>query len=362
MEVPVEHQRHRAAVALILAGMCMCLPACEMTPARPGSISGVVTSAGARTPLQGVYVECDDVISMTDESGYYLLLGLSEGWHSLRVTASGYYSLTESVYVVGATRHDILVSAIPEVAHLHGTVSHSVEGPLEGALVDVDGLIETTDEHGEYEFWDLPKDAEQISVSLDGYLTSTRPLDIEDDDELLDIELKKLVSVTFYPTADAGVRSDMPDSNFGGYERLDLFNGPSLGLEFYIFLPVEGLEETAAVTNCTLRLYNIWESSGDDPLPTLIGHLSSHWNEMDVVWNDHLQHTSGATHMQVSYVSKQYGIDVTSFVDDWMTGAFTNLGLSIETDYSETPRRFSFASREHPDEEKRPRLEIEYAW
>jgi len=64
----------------------------------------------------------------------------------------------------------------------------------------------------------------------------------------------------------------------------------------------------------------------------------------------------------VSYASRQYGIDLTGFVDDWMTGAFPNLGISIKTDYSEAPTRFSFASREHPDEEKRPRLDVEYVW
>ncbi len=291
-----------------------------------------------------------------------MLAGLGEGWRSLHVAAWNHCSVSQAVYVAGATRHDVLMSAIPGVTHLHGTVRHSVDGPLEGALVDVDGLIEITDEHGEYEFWDLARDAEQISVSLNGFLTSTRQLHIEDDDELLDIELKKLATVIFYPTADVAVRSDLPDSNFGGSETLELINGPTMSSEFYIFLPVEGLEEAAAVTSCTLRLYNTWDGSGDDPLPTLVGHLSSHWNEMEVVWNDDLQHTSGATHAHVSYVSRQYSIDITGFVDDWMTGAFTNLGISIETDYSDTPLRFSFASREHPDEEKRPRLEIEYAW
>ncbi len=358
----MKNQRYRAAVTLLLAGLCMSLAACDMTPARPGSISGTVASTGRRAPLQGAHVECDDVICITDATGYYMLLGIGEGWRSLHVTALGHVSLSEPVYVTGATRYDVLLGVIPQVTHLHGTVSHSVEGPLEGALVDVDGLIETTDEQGQYDFWDLPRDAEQISVSLDGFLTSTRQLHMEDDDELLDIALKKLASVTFYPTADVGVRSDLPNSNFGGSETLDLFNGHSLNFKFYMFLPVEGLEETAAVTSCTLRLYNTWEASGDDPLLTLVGHISSHWNEMEVVWADSLQHTSGATHVYVSYVSRQYSIDITGFVDDWMTGAFTNLGLCIETDYSEAPMRFSFASREHPDEEKRPRLEIDYAW
>ncbi len=356
------NQRYRTAVTLLLAGLSMYLAACDLTPVRPGSLSGTVTGTETRVPLQGAYVECDGVICITDASGYYMLLGLGEGWRSLLVAAPGYYTLSESVYVAGATRHNVLMGAVAQVTHLHGTVSHSVEGPLEGAVVDVDGLIEITDEYGAYEFLDLPRDAEQISVSLDGFLTSTRQLHMDDDDELLDIELKKLASVTFYPTADVSVRSDLPNTNFGEADTLDLFNGPAREFKFYVFLPVEGLEETAAVTSCTLKFYNTWEESGDDPLLTLVGHLSSHWNEMEVVWADSLQHTSGATHANVSYVSGQYGIDITSFVDDWMTGAFTNLGISIETDYSETPVRFSFASREHPDEEKRPRLEIEYAW
>ncbi len=362
MEVRVENRRYRAVVALLLAGVCMYLPACEMTPAHPGSISGIVTGTGTRAPLQGAHAECDGVISITDASGYYMLLGLGEGWRSLHVVASDHYTLTESVHVVGATRHDVFMSAIPQVTHLQGTVSHSVLGPLEGAHVDVDGLIETTDENGEYEFSNLPRDSEQMSVSLDGFQTSTRQLQFDEDNEVLDVDLRKLGSAVFYPTADAGVRSDLPYSNFGGSETLDLFNGPSLNLASYMLLPVEGLEETASVTGCTLRLYNVWETSGDDPLPTLIGHLSSHWNEMEIVWSNRPGHTSGATHADVSYASRQYGIDLTGFVDDWMTGAFPNLGISIKTDYSEAPTRFSFASREHPDEEKRPRLDVEYVW
>ncbi|MCK4513307.1 DNRLRE domain-containing protein, partial [bacterium] len=316
----MKNRRYRAAVALLLAGVCMYLTACEMTPAHPGSISGIVRGTGTRAPLQGAHVECDGVISITDAAGYYMLLGLGEGWRSLHVVASDHYSLTESVHVVGATRHDVFMSAIPEVTYLFGTVSHSVLGPLEGALVDVDGLIETTDENGEYEFSNLPRDSEQMSVSLDGFQTSTRQLHFDEDSELLDVDLRKLSSAVFYPTADAGVRSDLPYSNFGESETLDLFNGPTLTLAFYMLLPVEGLEETASVTACTLRLYNVRETSGDDPLPTLIGHLSSHWNEMEIVWSNRPGHTSGATHADVSYASRQYGIDITSFVDDWMTG------------------------------------------
>ena len=170
-----------------------------------------------------------------------------------------------------------------------------------------------------------------------------------------------LAFVELEAVSDVTVRLDIPDTNLNAWPTLDLFNSPSWHFRFLIVFDLTGLPATAVAEACTLRLTNTWEGSGEDAVPTLVARIVETWEENEVTWMSTPGYAN-PTYADVAFVPPVYDIEVTSRVDDWLSGYAVNHGFIIDTDEDPTATRFSFASREHDEEEWRPKLILHYAY
>jgi len=349
-----------SAVWLILAIATLCM-SCSLSSNQTGAVYGYVRDAQTQLVMVGAIVECEGEWVETNANGYYYLDGITEGWRSVHAEAGGYIDHSDAVSVSGDTRYDIAMDAAVGISHVYGVVSRPGQGPIEGALVDLDGRTKLTDADGEYEFWNVPRDAQNLTVTLDGYRSYTTPLYLDEDDEEIDVTLLLLGSLTLEAAFDATIREDIPSTNLGALTTLDLFHNPSWHFRFLVIFDLSGIPATAVAEACTLRLVNTWEGSGEDPIPTTVARLTEVWEELEVTWSDSTEFT-GASYATALFEPPVYAIDVTNRVDDWLSGYASNHGLLIDTDENPTATRFSFASREHEVATWRPKLIVRYAY
>jgi hypothetical protein len=321
---------------------------------------GHVYSAATGLAVAGAWVEAGDAVTSTDALGYYALEGLSSGWRSVRVSAAGFEDYSAGVEIDGATTHDIYMTVTIKVTDVSGVVDHVADGPLEGARVELGGYETLTDTSGHYELRNIPEGTQAFVVEKSGYRGASGTIHVHGDEQELDFTLKKYASVTLPCFADAGVREHMPFDTFGADTTLILFYNTSFHHKFYVFFPMD-LPPSAVAEEAQLRLFNTWTGGGGEGRPVLVGHVLEGWDEMAVTWNDSLQ-TGVSSEAQSSYVQPWFEIDVTTYVHDWLTGVEDNNGVQIDTEEGDSYGFFAFASREHPTEDRRPRLILDYAW
>ncbi len=354
-------RRWRLTAIWLIIALTPFFATCALTNNETGAIYGYVRDSQTQQIMVGVVVECEAAWVETGTDGSYYLDGITEGWRSIHAEATGYGDYSDAVSVSGQTRYDIEMDVAVGVSHVFGVVSRPGQGPIEGALVDLDGRTKTTGADGSYEFWNVPRDSETLTVTLDGYRSYTTPLYLDEDDEEIDVTLLLLGSVTLDAIADATVRQDIPDTPLGMWPTLDLFYSPSWHFRFLVCFDLTVLPTTAVAEACTLHLTNTWDASGEDAIPTLVARNTETWEEMEVTWGN-APFIEGASYATTLFTPPVYDIEVTGFVDDWLSGYAVNHGLTIDTSEDPTATRFSFASREHEETEWRPKLVVHYAY
>ena len=240
-------------------------------------------------------------------------------------------------------------------------MEHATLGSIEGAVVSLYGRVDTTDAEGAYSFSGIPQLQWDMTVTADGYRSFTGPVNVNDDDVVYDVALKKLASAEFVATADTYVSETQPNMNYGALGNLNLFNNGILHWRFYIYFPID-VEPTADAVSATVHLYNTASGGATaEERPILVARVAEFWGEMTVTWGDSLL-TSGSAIATASYDSLWYEIDVADYVDDWFDGTFENQGLQIDTPQDPAASQFIFASSEYAEENKRPVLKLDYAW
>lgn len=349
-----------AAICLIIA-LTPFFTTCALTSGSTGAIYGYVRNSETQQIVVGAVVECEAAWTETGNDGSYYLDGITEGWRSVHAEANGYGDYSDAVGVSGQTRHDIEMDVAVGFSHVFGVVSRPGQGPIEGALVDVDGRTKVTGADGTYEFWNVPRSAETLTCTLDGYRTYTTPLYLNEDEEEVSVTLLLLGTVVLDSTSDATVREDVPNMGLGMWPTLDLFNNPTWHFRFLIHFELSSLPATAVAEACTLRLTNTWEGSGEETIPTLVARISQVWEELHVTWMS-MPEYANPSYAPASFSPPVYDIDVTGYVNDWLSGYAVNYGVLIDTDEDPTATQFSFASRDHEETALRPQLIVHYAY
>ena len=348
------------AVATGLA-LALSLYSCAFTSDLSGSLVGKVMVAGSSIPIPGVVVECEGVAAVSAADGAYSLEGIPPGDRVVFASAGGYAGYSEVVAVEELTLHDIYMAVFIGPARLFGYVSHATLGPLEGAAVQIGDMVVVTDSLGYYEYPNLQQISYFMTVTKEGYRSFSQHVRPTSEDFQFDVIVKKLATATLWSIADAKVHKSSPDTNFGDEPGLNLFNNEIFHERFYIRFSLVGIEETAEPSTATLRLYNTWEESSEEPRTILVGSLIESWHELVVTWTDSPQ-TTGASIVHSTYEDRWYEIAVGTFFSDWLTGGEENFGLIVDTSVDHVAGRFIFASREHEEEDKRAHVVLNYAW
>jgi hypothetical protein len=351
----------RALVVTTGLALVLTLYSCAFTTDLSGTLVGKVREAGTTIPISGAVVECEGIIAVSEVDGSYSMEGIPPGDRVVYASAGGYANYSQIVGVQDGTYHDILMDVYIGPASLSGYVTHSVLGPLEGALVTIGDIETTTDELGYYEFPDLQQVSYYMTISKEGYRSYARNLTPSGMGYQLDVALLKLAQVTLWSEADATVMESHPGMNFGLEPDLYFFNNELFHERFYILFMTDQIEATAVPTSAVLKLYNVWATGEEQHRITLVGAAIEPWLEQEVTWNDSVA-TTGESSVPYSYESPWYEIDLTDHFHDWLMEGQENYGLLIDTPVDHAANRFVFASREHTVEAERPHVILDYAW
>lgn len=148
---------------------------------RPNTLAGVVRSSATDQPLANALVAVQIVSgtetvtlaqATTDANGAYQLSDVPEQF-TLLVQATDHALLAEPL--ARTTSYDAALR--PNV--LSGTITDQLSGePIAGVKIAAGTARATTGSDGSYRLDDIPADATQVTIEIDGYASVTEPLDL----------------------------------------------------------------------------------------------------------------------------------------------------------------------------------------
>ena len=216
--------------------------------AAQGEVNGTVTSGGE--PVAGATVTAveADLSTRTGADGGYRL-GVPDGTHTIRVTATG-FEPDEATVAVGEgerVRLDVALTAIPR-GSISGLVVESGSGaPIAGATIVLAGPEEReaeSDGAGSFGFGGLLPGDYTLAISADGYLPrSVSAMVTSGQTTEVSVELR---------ANDVGVLGDVDGALLGFLRAHDVaaearaWSDPTLGIDRYDVLVVNGGDPTGA--------------------------------------------------------------------------------------------------------------------
>ncbi len=144
-----------------------------------GKVLGIVRNSSTGAVVEGAEVSADNSSALTDEAGYFELPAVTRGSIHISCMAEFFIDSEEAITVeFGDNIHDI--SLQPSAGDIVGLVVDAAENtPLDGVLVTVGAMAETTDSTGTYTFANLELGSTQVEVSVDGYVGQSQLVDVQ---------------------------------------------------------------------------------------------------------------------------------------------------------------------------------------
>lgn len=179
-----------------------------------------------------------------------------------------------------------------------------------------------------------------------------------------------LDAVTLFPVADACVIQNAPTTNAGS--TIDMWVGrdedeTNMGvLRSLVRFDVSSIPAGSTITSATLRVYlaGYWDYRNRRRTVTSY-RLGGSWAEGSVNWNN--CPASAESYGSVDTISdgvwKYYDLDITTLVQAWVSGAYSNYGLMLrgpEISGAESSTRVFLTREEGETGEFRPQLVINY--
>lgn len=152
-----------------------------------GSISVNVTDG--TNAISGATVSLTETITdTTDENGDVSFEDVEFGDYNLTVEKTGYADYTDSLTVDGD--EEVSVTLTP-VDTLTITVDNGADPAvaIEGASVIIGETTKTTNASGEAEFTNMPYDDYTVTISADGYTTTTEELQFRSNHKSFTVSL-----------------------------------------------------------------------------------------------------------------------------------------------------------------------------
>jgi hypothetical protein len=159
---------------------------------------------------------------------------------------------------------------------------------------------------------------------------------------------------------DTIVISSDPNTNFDG-GALTFGNWATGDRETLIEWDISDLPASVVIADATMELYCTYAS--DSPTTDVFLHMCTEsWDEGTVTWNTK-PYTTNEDKITADWPETDYwyAVDVTTFIDNWYTGAWDNYGILIRSDVPDDDIYAKFYSSDDEDHEQlRPKLTITY--
>lgn len=177
--------------------------------------------------IAGAIIQVGDQLDTTSVTGYYEFVLFVPGELSLTCSKDGYKPFVMDISITGDfTRADVELTR--SHALVYGTVSHSVDGPVDNVIVNLGTMVDTTSIAGYFQFEAVPKGSYQLDCEVPGYDPIHWDINVVNDVYEINITLDKLFTLSgqVYHIEDGpiegaivtvGAYSDVTDEN-GNYD------------------------------------------------------------------------------------------------------------------------------------------------
>ncbi len=296
------------------------------------SVSGVVTDTLGAV-VEGAIVELAHLRDTTDIDGSYEFSDILAGSRILSCDYLDYYLFIDTLEITNS----IISKNINLIRHgynLSGTVSHPVDGLLNGIEVVLDDtLFDTTNINGEYLFENIFVGEHQIQVNSANYNYNVFQFSLVDSDlykELViskstiqKIMIEKDARVSFHGTSNDTTRIDQnygESSRIGfGYDIVDVFSH-SDGTYTYWNYSNRTYMELPPFNNTVDSAFLVLSISTGFIVDTFsivkISNLASPWEELEITWNTQPQESNQYISLQPSLDdSLRWTIDILEYYD-----------------------------------------------
>lgn len=150
------------------------------------------------------------------------------------------------------------------------------------------------------------------------------------------------------------------DSSLIEFKKNVFNNGNSASIyEGLIKFPLSNISSGTFISSAKMKIFGYATINAASIIPTIVlSKVTSTWNESTVSWNTKPSSTKfSSIDFTNQGIYSWYEVDVTSIVQAWINGE-PNYGFEFSIDENETIGKIH--SSDHPDSNKRPKLEIKY--
>jgi uncharacterized membrane protein len=143
-----------------------------LTPATPGTITGMVTDATSGAAISGAIVTAGGITTTTDASGTYGII-IAPGTYTVEASATGYNTVSASLTVISGWTVIQYFHLTPAPGTIAGTVTDvNSAAPISGATVTAGLKTTTTDTSGNY-IITIDPGPYTVTASATGYNTDS---------------------------------------------------------------------------------------------------------------------------------------------------------------------------------------------
>jgi thermitase len=166
-------------------------------PVSPGAITGQVTDAEDGSPISSAEVSNGIRTALTDAAGIYTIDDILPGNYQVVARKEGYESSSLTVDVISGNNAiaDFSLSQIIVPGSITGTVTDAENGsPIVDATVTDGTRTAATDATGKYIIADLPPGSYEVTVSKEGYESSSSTVDVPSGNSaVVDFSLNEVI-------------------------------------------------------------------------------------------------------------------------------------------------------------------------
>ena len=245
---------------------------------------------------------------------------------------------------------------------------------ITGAIVSIGSISDTTDIVGDFWLSSVPEGNQSVNATATGYAPYSSSINVvAGQTNSHSIYLTQVPSsVTLYSTADAYVSDGSPSQNYGSSGGL--YTGTVYGYNYRMFVKfdVSGIATNAQITKATLYL-----KTGANSVPcdrttsanvTVSEVLNTSWTEGGLTYFNMPStfkwiYSKTVTNFN-DCISHDQSFNVTTAVNDWVSGTNPNYGLSIKSsninDYYGNGQDYCTIYSKEVSQGAGPQLYIEY--
>lgn len=184
------------------------------------TISGKTYLLGSADPLPGVKVTCAGMSTTSGPDGSYEFRGVPEGTQTITAEKENCEGYSHSIEVTSDRKFYIYLSL--KTAKVWGYVTNVIDGPIQGARVEMSDLVDYTDAAGRYELSNVPRSTDTLFVTHPDYNAYKTAISPDTSERQVDVVLTRDRIVEGVVTEDTWVYEYLPNANYGTSQYLYL--------------------------------------------------------------------------------------------------------------------------------------------